>query len=176
MFPCRYKHGFYFHATDDIPEVRMIFYNFFSSLDCSFEAVVGRKIPSLYLKKHNSNPHEFYADLLSHLLYAKLINENRMVLNIAERGTSTRLENLKLGLCKAEERFTSYNPEATLSHNIVFNVQNQTSEPLLNIADYFCWSVQRVFEKGEIRYYEYLRDRTPEKPLTTENKKSLYSI
>ena len=166
----RNKHGFYFHATDDIPD--------------------------LYLTRHNQNPHEFYADLLSHLLYNKLFNKNRLVLNIAERGTSTRLENLKFGLQKAEEKFHVCNPSTILNHNIVFNVQNQTSEPLLNIADYFCWSVQRVFEKGETRYYEYLLDKimvvvdlydeegvktgnniyTPKNPLSAENKKSLYSI
>ncbi len=119
------KHGFYFHATDDIPEVRMLFFKFFNSLDLSFEAVVGQKNPTLYLERHNANPHEFYADLLSHLLYNKLLDKNRMVLNIAERRGSTRFENLKSGL------------------------QNQTSEPLLNIADYFCWSIQRVFEKAK---------------------------
>jgi hypothetical protein len=190
------KYGFYFHATDDIPEIRMLFFKFLNSLDCSFEAVVGRKIPNLYEKKHNANPHEFYADLLSHLLYHKLLHKNRVVLNIAERGTSTRLENLKLGLQKAEERFVLHYPETALDHNVVFNVQNQTSEPLLNIADYFCWSIQRVFERGETRYYDYLRDKikividlydeegidskqniyTPENPLTAKNKNSLYSI
>ena len=192
----RNKHGFYFHATDDVPEVRMLFFKFLKSLDCSFEAVVGQKIPNLYVKKHNANPHEFYADLLSHLLYDKLLDESRMVLNVAERGASTRFENLKSGLQKAEERFMIENPGTQLNHNVVFNVQNQTSEPLLNIADYFCWSIQRVFERGEIRYYTYLQDKikqvidlydeegvrtgenayTPQKPLTAENKKSLYSI
>jgi hypothetical protein len=173
----------------------MLFFNFLKSSDCSFEVVVGQKIPSLYVKKHNANPHEFYADLLSHLLYDKLLDESRMVLNIAERGGSTRFENLKLGLQKAEERFIDLNPEIKINHNVVFNVQNHTSEPLLNIADYFCWSVQRVFEKGETRYYEYLQDKirvtdlfdevgaktgdniyTSKNPLTEENKKSLYSI
>ena len=192
----RNRHGFYFHATDDIPEVRMLFFKFLNSLNCSFEVVVGQKIPSLYIKKHNANPHEFYADLLSHLLYDKLLDERRMVLNIAERGASTRFGNLKLGLQKAEERFAVHNPGTKLSHNVVFNIQNQTSEPLLNIADYFCWSVQRVFERGETRYYEYLKKKikmvidlydeervktgeniyTPENPLTEGNKKSLYSI
>ena len=192
----RNKHGFYFHASDDIPEVRMQFFKYFCSLDCSFEVVVGRKIPDIYLNRHNESPHRFYADLLSHLLYDKLLSTNRMVLNVAERGTSTRLENLRLGLEKAEERFAVHNPKSRLNHNVVFNVQNQTSEPLLNIADYFCWSVQRVFERRETRYYEYLRDKiklvvdlydeegtksganiyTPEKPLTAKNKKSLYSI
>lgn len=38
-------------------------------------------------------------------------------------------------------------------------MQNHYSEPLLNIADYFCWSIQRVFEKGDIRYYNFLKDK-----------------
>ena len=192
----RRQHGFYFHATDDIPEVRMIFFKFLSSLDCSFEAVAGRKIPSLYLERHGADPHKFYADLLSHLLYSKLAGENKIVLNIAERGMSTRLGNLRSGLQSAERRFDFYNQNAGLKRPVVFNVQNQTSEPLLNIADYFCWSVQRFFEKGETRYCEYLQPKirlvvdvfdeegaktgsnvyTPERPLTAENKNSLYSI
>lgn len=190
------KHGFYFHATDDMPDVRIKFFEFINVLDCSFEATVGAKIPSLYAKKHNANPNEFYADLLSHLLYDKLISENRIVLNIAERGASTRFENLKLGLQKAVDRFTKHNPEMIVNPDVQFNVQNQTSEPLLNIADYFCWSIQRVFEKGETRYYDYLNDKikivvdiydeeaaktgkniyTTANPLTVENKKSLSSI
>ena len=27
------------------------------------------------------------------------------------------------------------------------------------IADYLCWAVQRVFEKGETRYYEYMIEK-----------------
>jgi hypothetical protein len=73
------KHGFYFHATDDMPDVRMKFFELLNTLECSFDAVAGTKIPSLYVKKHNANPNEFYADLLSHLLYNKLLSENRMV-------------------------------------------------------------------------------------------------
>ena len=33
------------------------------------------------------------------------------------------------------------------------------TEPLLNVADYFCWTIQNVFERGNIRYYNYLRDK-----------------
>src|SRR5690606_12521079 len=46
----RQKNGFYFHATDDVPEVRKLFFDFIKTLDCSFEAVVAAKIPSLYVK------------------------------------------------------------------------------------------------------------------------------
>jgi hypothetical protein len=35
----------------------------------------------------------------------------------------------------------------------------QTTEPLLNVADYFCWAIQNVFEKGNLRYYNFLKDK-----------------
>ena len=27
------------------------------------------------------------------------------------------------------------------------------------MADYLCWSVQRVFERGEMRHYEFIREK-----------------
>ncbi|MEZ4941148.1 MAG: DUF3800 domain-containing protein [Saprospiraceae bacterium] len=178
--------GFYFHATDDVPEVRKVFYDFIASIDCSFEAYVGRKIPSLYETKHNGKEAEFYADLLSHLLKNKLNKKGKMVLNIASRGKTTRNHNLQLALEKAQTR----NKRKSATTQILFNVQNHRVEPLLNVADYFCWSIQRVFERGEVRYYNFLKDRVslvvdlydsknyrnsqnyykPQKPLTANNK------
>jgi hypothetical protein len=32
------------------------------------------------------------------------------------------------------------------------NEINPLQEPLLNVADYLCWTIQRVFERGETRY------------------------
>jgi len=43
------KRGFFFHAKDDIPEIREKFYKFIKNIDCSFEAVVARKILGLYI-------------------------------------------------------------------------------------------------------------------------------
>ncbi len=142
------QQGFYFHATDDLPEVRKIFFEYIKSLDCSFEAVIGRKIPALYESKHNGRENEFYADLLGHLLKNKLKKEHRLVINVAERGKSTKNANLELALKKAERRFLETKTGMEVKAEIVFNVQNNNTEPLLNIADYFCWSIQRVFEKG----------------------------
>ncbi len=46
-----------------------------------------------------------------------------------------------------------------MTTNVVFNVQNHLTEPLLNVADYFCWSIQRLFERGETRYYNFIHDQ-----------------
>ncbi|HMN91145.1 MAG TPA: hypothetical protein PKD70_14865 [Saprospiraceae bacterium] len=118
--------------------------------------MVGRKIPGLYETKHNGKEAEFYADMLSHLLKNKLGKSGKLILNIASRGNTTKNQNLQLGLSKARERNHKNKPEKT---KVEFNVQNHRKEPLLNISDYFCWAVQRVFERGECRYYNFLNDK-----------------
>ena len=184
--------GFYFHATDDPPEVRERLFRYIHDLDCSLEIVVARKIPALFAKKHHNRVSEFYADLLSHLIKKKLKSGQRLVLNIADRGASTKNANLSLALEKAYERFTTrWKPEDICS-TVVFNVQTPRTEPLLCVADYLCWSVQRVFERGDLRYYEFVRNKialvtdlydienfkkgenfyTRERPLTPKNKLS----
>ena len=151
--------GYYFHATDDPPEVRERFFKFIRAIDCTCEVTVARKIPSMFALKHHHREAEFYTDVLSHLLKDKLRPGEKIVLNIAERGPSTRNANLQLALTKAAERFERKWTAEEISSLVVFNVQNHHTEPLLNVADYLCWSVQRVFERGETRYYDFLGDR-----------------
>jgi len=199
--------GFFFHAKDDIPEIRKLFFDFILSKKLSFEAIVARKSIERFATRHKDKEQYFYADVLSHLLKNKLHSGERLVLNIAEKGTSTKNHNLDLSLEKAKERFagkltwqsimnskdfTDMNvyKRHDIKADIVFNVTNPLQEPLLNIADYLCWTIQRVFEKGETRYYEYMMDKislvidlydsekyddyqnyySPKNPLTAENK------
>ena len=151
--------GFFFHATDDAPEVRAEFFRWIRSVPCSFEIVVARKIPELFARKHDSKEAEFYADILSHLIKNKLKLGEKQVLNIAERGKCTRNQNLQLALTKATERFLKRQGIDDVASEVVFNVQTPRTEPLLSVADYFCWAVQRVFERGETRFYDYLGDQ-----------------
>lgn len=184
--------GYYFHATDDIPEIRKQFFDLIKQLDCSFEAVVGRKSIERYETKHKGKEEYFYADMLSHLLKNKLSKDDKLVLHISDKGKSTKHTNLNLALLKAIQRQNDnpFNKNKDITTQVVFNVNYPTKEPLLNIADYFCWSIQRVFEKGEMRFYDFLKDKislvmdiydtskyekwanyySPKNPLTIENK------
>jgi hypothetical protein len=201
------SHGYYFHAKNDLPEVRKLFLDFINSIDCSFEAVVGRKNIERYETKHKGKEQYFYADMLSHLLKNKLQKNEKLVLHIAERGKCTKNANLELALEKAKERVAINNNHKSiinteewcnLKHltrkdivsNVVFNVTQPIQEPVLNIADYFCWAIQNVFEKGEVRYYNFIKEKIslvvdvydhekyegwknyygPKNPLTAENK------
>jgi len=151
--------GFYFHATDDPPEVREVFYKYLKNLECSLEVAVARKIPDIFAKKHNNRETEFYADVLSHLIKNKMKMGCKLVLNISQRANSTSNKNLEVSLQKAIGRACKHSNAEDLTTQVVFNVQNHRTEPLLNVADYMCWSVQRVFERGETRYYDFLGDR-----------------
>ena len=151
--------GFFFHATDDPPEIRELMYKFIKNLDCSLEMVVGRKILGIYSRKHNNRETEFYADILSHLLKNKLASGNKLVLNISHRSNSTSNKNLQSALQNARKRAAKRCNSSDLTSTVVFNIQNHRTEPLLNISDYMCWAVQRVFERGEMRYYDYIKER-----------------
>lgn len=153
------RHGFCFHATDDPAEVRKTFYEFINDLNCSCEAVVARKNLVRFERKHNRSENEFYADLLSHLIKNKFQKDGKLVFNIAKRGTSTRNSVLELAKEKAIKRFSSQGSGSVVKTEIAFNVQNHLNEPLLNVADYFCWALQRVFERGETRYYDFISEK-----------------
>jgi hypothetical protein len=154
------RSGYYLHATDDLPEIRKLFFDLINTIDCSLEAVVGRKSIELFETKHKGKEEYFYADLLSHLLKNKLQKHEKLVLNIAERGKSTKHNNLNLALLKAKQRFNNTSDsEKAIKTNVLFEVSKPTIEPLLNLADYLCWAVQRVFEKGETRYYNLIQSK-----------------
>jgi len=153
------KTGYYLHATDDLPEVRKEMFDLIKTINCSFEAVVGRKSIERYETKHKGKEEYFYADLLSHLLKNKLSKHEKLVMHISERGKSTKNHNLELAFLKAKQRFTKINGNKEMKTNIVFNVNYPTKDPLLNLADYFCWTIQRVFERGEIRYYNFIKEQ-----------------
>jgi hypothetical protein len=151
--------GFYFHACKDTPEVRAVLLRFLRALPCEAEIVIARKIPALFEKTHNGREEEFYADLLAHLIKGRLKKPGTLVLNVAQRGSSTRDKVLTTALALATERAAKKFGKQNLQTKTVFNVQSPRTEPLLTISDYLCWAVQRVFEKGEVRFYNYLSEK-----------------
>ncbi len=153
------KGGYYLHATDDLPEIRKEFFDLIKTIDCSLEAVVGRKDIERFVTRHKGKQEYFYADLLSHLLKNKFQSYDKLILHVSERGQSTKHTNLNLALAKAKQRFFEKNRKEKMKTQIEFDVQPPTREPLLNLADYLCWAVQRVFEKGEIRYYNLIKEK-----------------
>lgn len=147
------------HAKDDPPELRYEFFKLLrDEIDFSLEVVVGRKQETRFVNEHHLQPDEFYADLLSHLLKDKA-KERRLVLNIADRGSSTRMHNLDRALLKAQQRYWERRPNSEYKADVVFNVLQYNDEPLLTVADYSLWAVQRIFVRGETRFYNMIANK-----------------
>ena len=154
------KGGFYFHAKDDIPELRKEFFDFIKTIDCSFYAVVAHKNYGIFERKHHGKSNEMYADLLSHLIEGEEdTNFQRLVYNIASLQSSTDFLNLKSAFEKAKSQYVQINPNAEFERKIDFNVQPFTADPLLSVVDYICWAVQRKFETGEDRFMNYMEGK-----------------
>ncbi len=151
--------GYYLHAKNDIPEVRKMTFELIKSIDCKFEAVVGKKDYHVYEKKHNGNQAEFYADMLSNLLHENLNVFDKFVLNIASRSRCTTHSNLEKGLQKAMVVSIHKYPNHENQNIVKFNVQKPSNEPLINIVDYFLWSLQRKIERDEDRYFDFLSNQ-----------------
>lgn len=151
--------GFFFHACKDTPDVRSVLLHYLRELPCEAEVVVARKVPALFEKQHHAREDEFYADLLAHLIKNRLKRAGTLVLNVAERGSSTREKVLTEALRLATERAAKKWGGENLQARVVFNVQTPRTEPLLTVSDYLCWAVQRVFEAGDVRHYNYLAQK-----------------
>lgn len=108
-------------------------------------------VPSIQKKKSK----------MGFFLHAKdaLNNHEKLVLNIAHRSKCTTHKNLEKGLEKANVIAANKYPENRNGCKMVFNVQKPTTEPIINIADYFLWALQRECEKGESRYVNFLGSR-----------------
>src|SRR6266542_1984412 len=108
--------GFYFHACKDSPDVRSIILHYIRDLPCEAEMVVARKIPALLQKQHRGLEEEFYGDLLAHLIKNRLKRPGTLVLNVAQRGSSTRekvlLAALKLATTRAAKKWGPDNLKA----------------------------------------------------------------
>jgi hypothetical protein len=153
------RHGFYPHAKNDPAELRNEFFKLMlDDINFSIQVVVGRKIPQIFERQHHSGQSEFYADLLSHLLKDKASIED-LVVDVAERGSSTSNVNLQHALEIAHKRSLKSNHTGELTDGIRFNVQPYDEDPLLALADYGLWAVQRVYERGDEKFYKLMKSK-----------------
>jgi len=165
MRPEEKKTAVAFHAKDDVAEVRReVFSLIMERKDLRFFAIIRDKQKLLsYVRQRNSidpyyryDANEVYDYLVRRLFRDRLHNKDRYSIHFARRGSSDRTESLKHALRAAEEKFAAkYNKqlgEVPIDVMPVYSKEN----PSLQVADYFLWSLQRLYERGEDRYISLL--------------------
>ncbi len=163
MQPEARKSAVSFHAKDDVPEVRREVFRVLKDRPMSFMAVVKEKVKVLeYVRGRNQqdpnyryHPNELY-DLLVRRLFKTLQHKADVIdVYFSKRGKADRtkaLQNaLKAGRMRFEEQYgTSY------QSRVHIHPSESNKLGCLQAADYFLWSLQRLYERLEDRYVRYL--------------------
>lgn len=147
-----------FHAKDDCAEVRQAVFKLLSQLEFRVNVIVARKNEPDFRKHFDCSQDKYYDFLVSRLLWNQLhvFAENTIV--FSRRGTKARQHSLREAVALAVREFRTKHADASKTDVIVLT-DYPTREPALQAADYAMWAVQRAFEKGEMRYFEFLRDK-----------------
>jgi hypothetical protein len=145
--------GWYLHACNDHSDINLKMVEFLRQLDgfkCSI--VIGRKIPEIFINKHNGNATEFYFDLIHKLLELDhLQTEHKYHLYLSQRQSNT------------VQRFLSAFEKAAKAKNLEFDgtsvscsIVRSCDFPEMSVVDYLLWALQRYILKGERRYFSAL--------------------
>jgi len=176
------KTALFFHAKDDLPEVRREVFQVLQRHDFSFYAVV-RTMSAMVRRVKSRNerdptyryrPKELYDSAVRRLFDKKLHTRPAFEVIFASRGKA-RTHALREHLLGAQEKSRkaagSY-PDATIQVRAMPAHQHAG----LQVADYCLWALQRLFTKGEDRFLSLIwpkvglivdADDTSEKPYGT---------
>jgi hypothetical protein len=147
-----------FHAKDDCAEVREKVFKTIVSLDFKAEFVVARKLENIFRTRHRSTENIFYDDLISKLFENQLHKANESFIYFSLRGNRVRTANLSNAIQTAKLTFEN-KWKTKVESDLKIYSQSAAGEPCLQVIDYMNWAVQRVFIKGEDRYYKFVEDK-----------------
>jgi len=147
----------HFHATDDCPEVRQEVYRCISNLDFKSQFVVARKIEGVF-RKYNCDEGKFYDGLISKLFKNVLHRSEKNFIYFSKRGSKIRQAPLEKAIEHAKDSFERRFLIKIRSDTSVYS-QVPTGESCLQVIDYMNWAIYRVFIKGEMRYFNFIKDK-----------------
>lgn len=166
MQPEQRKTAEAFHAKDDCPEVRREVYRLLMQHELRFFALVRHKhIIAAKVREHNKtrpgyryHPNQLYDRCVSRIFKERLHKEDSYVIRFSRRGNRSRTAALRSSLEQARNNLrASWGIEATSPIEIM--AANPAEAGGLQAVDYFLWALQRLYVRGEERYWEYVAEK-----------------
>lgn len=161
MQPERQKTALFFHAKDDLPEVRLQVFRLLRQHGVRFSAVVKDKqalFHSVRARKTANPAYRYKADgheLYDEMMRALFARVGRFGLHrhitFAVRGNKPRTQVLTEALLEVEQQFErdfGLTPHAGTTVQSAYPWQATG----LQACDYFLWALQRFYERGEERF------------------------
>ena len=164
MQPVAKKTALFFHAKDDLSEVRReVFAVLKTFKDLRFYGIVTDKMRvAQYVRTRNQkdstyryHPNELYDYLVRRLFRDRLHKDDAYEIHFAKRGSSDRTAALNASLQAARERLFQKWGISSQAPIRVIPTMSQTNR-CLQATDYFLWALQRLYERGEERFLSYL--------------------
>lgn len=155
-----------FHAKDDCPEVRHEVYKLLVDASVKAYAIVRRKKhvvqwvrgQNLFDPTWRYSADKIYDSCVKRLFKDRLHIASENFITFARRGKSVRNTALLHELNRAKENFEKKSgKEISTILNVVSNYPS--NEPCLQVADYCLWALQRLYERHEDRYFNYIRGK-----------------
>jgi hypothetical protein len=147
-----------FHANKDCAEVKERVFKLLRQMDFTTFAVVARKSEALFRKKFDFSNPKLYEYLVSKLFENRLHLYKRIDIYFAEMGNTVRERNMQSALEEAMQSFRRKWDRENESEIRVF-IQSPSQIPMLQVADYALWTINRAYERGDFRYYRFLSER-----------------
>jgi hypothetical protein len=164
MQPEADKTAVYFHAKDDVPEIRKEVFQFLQKrTDLRFFAAIKDKNEVLkYVLERNKihvdyryTQNELYDFLVRRLFKERLHQQDSYEIIFAKRQKSDRTKALYTAIEAARTRFSEDNK---LNRDVEINISSKFSKESagLQVADYFLWALQRFYTNREDRFLNLL--------------------
>ncbi|MCW1883822.1 DUF3800 domain-containing protein [Luteolibacter flavescens] len=158
------KTALFFHAKNDLPEVRREVFKCIMKHHVRFSAVVRDKVAVLdYVRSRNENdvsyrfrPDETYDHAVRRLFRDRLHKHDDYSICFAVRGNSDRTNAFREALEAARTNSAARRGVARSDARLQVRASYPNKEPALQAVDYFLWALQRTYERGEDRYLQML--------------------
>lgn len=163
MQPSEGKTAHFFHAKDDLPEVRWEVFKVLALHPLKFFAVVRDKqhLAAEVLARNLQNPsfryrpNDLYDHVVRRLFKERLHKDEAYRVCFSARGSSDRTAALRRALEDARQKFRHQWGRTSDAPIEVTSVRS-TQSAGLQATDYFLWALQRLYTRGEDRYLAYL--------------------
>lgn len=158
------KTALLFHAKDDLPEVRREVFKLLPRFNVKIQVAVKRKAELALLAKQmfdltkqKIKENDIYDELIKRLFRNVLHKADENIIFFARRGSSVRNTALQQAIQKAKRNFELvYNKKSDRPVKIYSAYSHESYG--LQVIDYYLWALQRLFEKGEDRFFELIKN------------------
>lgn len=161
MQPEAKKTAICFHATDDLPEVRREVFKLLPEFGAKIQVAIKRKeylvktARLLQGRQTKISPDDVYDDLVKRIFKNSLHIAEKNQIVFARRG-KVRRRALEKAIKKAKTNFERKTGIRSDSETVIFSAY-PSQYAGLQVIDYYLWALQRMFERGEDRFFHLVK-------------------